>query len=97
VSTLWSISDLATALLMTRFYDLLAKQLVEEPAGALRQAQLWLRELTVEDAEAYIAARPALRQHQAARGKELRAGQTDPSARSFSNITRWGAFVFTGA
>jgi CHAT domain-containing protein len=97
LSTLWSISDLATALLMGRFYELLAKQPEEQPAIALRQAQLWLRELTIENAEAYIAARPALRQHQAARGKELRADSKGPSARPFSNITTWGAFVFTGA
>jgi CHAT domain-containing protein/tetratricopeptide (TPR) repeat protein len=97
VSTLWSISDLATALLMSCFYELLAEQPEEQPAVALCQAQLWLRELTIADAEAYMTARPALRQHQAARGKEFPANSKSPSARPFSKITTWGAFVFTGA
>jgi CHAT domain-containing protein len=97
VSTLWSISDLATALLMSCFYELLAKQPEEQPAVALRQAQLWLRELTTADAGAYMTARPALRQHQAARGKEFPANSRNPSARPFSKITTWGAFVFTSA
>jgi len=97
VSTLWSISDLATALLMSRFYELLAKQPEEQPAVALRQAQLWLRELTADKADAYMAARPALRQHQATRSRGLRADGKGPSARPFSTITTWGAFVFTGA
>jgi CHAT domain-containing protein/tetratricopeptide (TPR) repeat protein len=97
VSTLWSISDLATALMMSRFYELLARQLDEQPAVALREAQLWLRELTIERAEAYIAAHPLLREHRAARGEGLRADSEAATASPFSEITTWGAFVFSGA
>jgi CHAT domain-containing protein len=97
VSTLWSISDRATALLMSRFYELLAEQPKEQPAVALRQAQLWLRELTAQRADAYVSARPALHQRPALRGKGLRADAASSTARPFSEVTRWGAFVFTGA
>jgi CHAT domain-containing protein len=97
VSTLWSISDFATALLMSRFYELLAQQLEEQPGMALREAQHWLRELTIEQAEAYIATHPLLREHQAARGEGLRAGSEVATARPFSEVTTWGAFVFSGA
>ncbi len=45
VSTLWSVNDLSTALLMTQFYRYhLVDGMV--PAEALRQAQLWLRDAT---------------------------------------------------
>jgi CHAT domain-containing protein len=45
VATLWQVDDLATALLMAKFYDLhLAEKLA--PPTALKQAQAWLREAT---------------------------------------------------
>ena len=97
VSTLWSISDRATAFLMSRFYELLGEQLKNQPAVALREAQLWLRELTVEEEEAYIARHPSLLNHGAARGDGPRAGSEATTARSFSEIAKWGAFVFSGA
>jgi CHAT domain-containing protein/tetratricopeptide (TPR) repeat protein len=97
VSTLWSISDRATALLMSRFYELLIEQPKEQPAVALREAQRWLRELTNKEAESYITARPALRQHQTPRGKKLPDGGKAATLHPFSKLTMWGAFVFSGA
>jgi CHAT domain-containing protein/tetratricopeptide (TPR) repeat protein len=97
VSTLWSISDRATALLMSRFYELLIEQPEERPAMALREAQHWLRELTTKEADSYVTARPALRQHQTARGKGLPNGGKAATLRPFSKLTTWGAFVFSGA
>lgn len=51
VGSLWPVEDTATALLMTRFYAVLFEdgKPVVHPAEALRQAQLWLRDLTVEE------------------------------------------------
>jgi CHAT domain-containing protein len=43
IASLWSVSDLSTMLLLTRFYDLWRKDGLE-PAIALRQAQQWLRD-----------------------------------------------------
>jgi CHAT domain-containing protein len=97
VSTLWSISDRATALLMSRFYELLIEQPKERPAVALREAQRWLRELTNNEAESYITARPALRQHQTPRGKDLPDVGKAATLHPFSKLTMWGAFVFSGA
>ena len=42
LSTLWQVDDLATTLLMAKFYDLHLDQKLS-PATALRQAQAWLR------------------------------------------------------
>ena len=45
ISSLWAVNDIATALLMARFYEtwILEKS---EPAGSLRAAQLWIRDTT---------------------------------------------------
>jgi CHAT domain-containing protein len=96
VSTLWSISDRATALLMSRFYELLIEQPKERPAVALREAQRWLRELTNKEAESYITAHPALRQHQTPRGRELPDVGKAATMQPFSKLTMWGAFIFSG-
>src|SRR5207248_3201066 len=44
VSTLWAVDDRSTALLMQRFYENLRHN--DDPAAALRGAQLWLRDST---------------------------------------------------
>ena len=43
VASLWSVGDQSTALLMRRFYELLAAEHAGDPAAALRGASLWLR------------------------------------------------------
>ena len=56
IASLWAVPDLATALLMTRFYRAWRHD-GEPPAGALRTAQRWLRDTSVagkaEDLESY--------------------------------------------
>ncbi len=60
VATLWPVDDYATALVMCRFYELLAHQLEAAPGGinpaaALRGAQLWLRSLTASGENPLVA------------------------------------------
>jgi CHAT domain-containing protein/tetratricopeptide (TPR) repeat protein len=45
VSSLWAVDDRSTALLMQRFYENLNYR-GQDPAAALREAQLWLRDST---------------------------------------------------
>ena len=45
VSSLWAVDDRSTALLMQRFYENLNHR-GQDPAAALREAQLWLRDST---------------------------------------------------
>ncbi|NEO03562.1 MAG: CHAT domain-containing protein, partial [Moorea sp. SIO3I7] len=47
VSSLWTVDDLSTALLMIKFYQNLLEQM--SLAVALNQAQLWLRYATVQN------------------------------------------------
>ena len=60
VSSLWAVDDISTALLMIRFYHFLLKGDADRdlgpmsPAQALREAQCWLRDRTVDEARADI-------------------------------------------
>ena len=57
VASLWSVSDRSTMLLLVRFYDLWRKHNLE-PAAALRQAQLWLRDSTEQELADYFGLLP---------------------------------------
>ena len=48
ISSLWSVDDASTMMLLTRFYDLWRKDELE-PAIALREAQIWLRDTTAQE------------------------------------------------
>jgi CHAT domain-containing protein len=52
VSTLWQVDDMATALLISKFYDLHLR-LGRRPAAALKLAQAWLRGATGADLIAF--------------------------------------------
>src|SRR5262249_6713866 len=56
VGALWPVSDIATALLLCRFYHLRLDGGLP-PAGALRQAQLWLRDATAQELAADVNAK----------------------------------------
>jgi CHAT domain-containing protein len=102
VSSLWSVDDMSTALLMIRFYENHLNQ-KQSPAEALRNAQLWLRDVTnaelselfaaykmnATDATtrmAYSTAHENFREHSLA----------DPNAKPFSRPYYWAPFVFYG-
>jgi CHAT domain-containing protein len=53
IASLWSVSDISTALLVTRFYHLWRGDGLEPPE-ALRQAQIWLRDTTNGEKKAYF-------------------------------------------
>jgi CHAT domain-containing protein len=55
--TLWAVSDVATGLLMGKAYELL--QAGRSKAEALREAQLWLRDLTAAQAQEILEAQAA--------------------------------------
>ncbi len=56
VSSLWTVSDVSTAILMGRFYENLQSQM--PVAVALNQAQCWLRDATGDKLNQWIEERP---------------------------------------
>ncbi len=58
IGTLWQVDDMATALLMAKFYDLHVSQGLSPPA-ALKGAQGWLREATRPNLIAFLKAAAA--------------------------------------
>ncbi len=95
IVSLWPVADEATALLMVQFYELL--RLGESqlgPPAALRQARLWLRDLTDAKRDSFLTARPALAAALRARGLPAATGR---EARGpYAAVTDWGSFVAYG-
>ena len=58
LATAWQVDDLATALLISKFYDLHLDE-GQSPPTALKQAQAWLRDATTADLLAYAQAASA--------------------------------------
>jgi len=104
VATLWSIDDAATALLMTRFYEELFNG--SQPTQALRRTQLWIRELTETEEDAFLDEHPWLsdefkRRVDQGRKPGLRSPSDSDAAwlgrRPYSAPEFWAAFVAVGA
>lgn len=95
VSSLWTVNDLSTAFLMIRFYQNL--QAVQSVAVALNQAQLWLRDITKAELNAWITANSlplnhTIRQH--LNKKSLHKLQDDQ--KPFQDPFHWAAFCAIG-
>ena len=88
IATLWNVNDLASSLLMRRFYvELLSGG--HSPAEALRRAQLWLRDATVAELSSYGSS-PA----DARRWRLLGADSED---RLYENPYFWAGYFLIGA
>lgn len=85
VGTLWPVSDVATALLIAKFYELYFEAKLPPPA-ALHQAQIWFRDATEGALTTYAKARAAKgrleRRHLAEIEKELGDVRLAPSRNS---------------
>lgn len=114
VAALWPVSDYATGLLMSKFYEKLAKATQTDGirpwliAELLREAQLWLRDLTLDEEREYLRGRPRL-------DHDLRGLPTNSSdhnrldlslakkrrsgahARPFSDPVFWAPFIVIGS
>ncbi len=95
--TLWAVEDVATGLLMGKAYELLQQGMSK--AEALREAQLWLRELTASEvaqilkAQAVVARMAEAQLLPVQRNYEL---LRDKSERPFAHPYYWSAFQCVG-
>ena len=86
VSSLWSVADLSTMVLLSRFYDLWRTKKLEPP-NAFREAQIWLRDSTGPELAPYLqASNPEFAQ------KLEKADDQRPFAHPF----HWAAFAYVG-
>ena len=97
VSSLWTVEDRSTALLMERMYRNMLEQSME-PAQALREAQFWLREATAKDIGAYFQAylHPRLSQEDAADAFTAIIQRFEPDDKPYSHPFYWAAFTYNG-
>jgi CHAT domain-containing protein/tetratricopeptide (TPR) repeat protein len=96
VATLWPVDDEATTLLVAKFYRGLYQG--EKPHEALREAQLWLRDSTLAEFEAYFAThlQVHLSEDLASRFLEDLSIRGDKGNRIFNRPYYWAPFVFVG-
>jgi|GEM_PF-3746314 len=96
VSSLWSVSDVSTSLLMKKFYQLHITEGVN-PVNALRQAQDWLSTASCAELELAAVYRELWKQHNS---RELAQWsvyyENHPDIIPFAHPYYWAGFYFTG-
>jgi CHAT domain-containing protein len=95
VMSLWKVPDLSTTILMERFYNNLLKQGMSRD-GALREAQLYTRDLTVSElrnAKQFSQDGPAENPVERLYQRLARKGEDH---RPFQAPQFWGAFICQG-
>jgi CHAT domain-containing protein len=98
--SLWSVNDLSTALLMVKVYEGLERE-GKGKAEALRDAQIWLRDLTAREALTLVRKKEAeLSGERMARADVVplrRALElSDPNDRPFAHPYHWAGFQCVG-
>ena len=91
VSSLWSVPDASTAILMSRFYYLWRERR-QAPAAALRDAQRWMRDSSNGEIATFLRVNlPHELIDDLAKALEREAGGA-----MFRHCVHWGAFTYSG-
>ncbi len=98
VSSLWSVSELSTMLLMRRFYQLWRNDYPDNPAKALCRAQQWVRDSTVAEFKAHFKEQMQQEGEAGLMAREIYKYFTtkDPVQRLFEHPFYWAAFSYVG-
>ena len=96
IVTLWQVNDLATAILMVRFYELLlgpedGSVPIGSPVAALRKARSWLRQLTAKQRDEFVRMHPRL-----ADAFSQSTARNDSST-PYASSQYWASFIAWGA
>ena len=111
VSSLWKVSDLSTSFLMMKFYEILLdkNQQVSVPV-ALKQAQYWLQDLTVQEylnqlnscqeivklMQQKLTTKEFTRLMDMIEDEQIRIKGLEPNYKLFNNPFYWAAFTAAG-
>jgi CHAT domain-containing protein len=101
IGSLWSVSDMSTAMLMAQFYSLWREDGLH-PQEALRQAQIWLRDSTTTQKKElfdHFMDRKTVNVKMSTDSAQAfyeHIWRTEPDARIFESPFYWAAFTYTG-
>jgi CHAT domain-containing protein len=95
IASLWPVDDLATAILMARFYEEVSAGL--QPPDALARAQRWLRGMDDQDAIAFLARHPTVATEFDRRRGPPPGGTSPPAPdKPFAHPEFWAPFIALG-
>ena len=101
IASLWSVDDLATAMLMVRMYEELVLGDQSAPE-ALRRAQIWLRDLDEAGERLFLERNVALgnewmRRQRTGRSIGATRANAKPDERPFNHARFWAPFIASGS
>lgn len=100
IGTLWPVNDISTSLVMMKFYDLHRAHNLE-PAVALRQAQLWLRDSASDEIRRFTTQMRSngrlTETQEASMHRAINAAARTSGDRPFSHPYHWAPFQYFGA
>jgi CHAT domain-containing protein len=95
VSSLWTVNDFSTALLMIKFYENLETVTQNVPL-ALNSAQQWFRRVTQRELLQWLDGKTDMDVQQKERVKEILEKNYKPKERPFKHPAFWAAFCAVG-
>jgi len=96
LSTLWAVNDVSTAILMIKFYELLGSESRPAVSVALRESQLWLRDLSVADLQKWTAASELLSSEHKEKIKNRYSRGYKQDYQPYQSPMYWAAFCAVG-